>query len=201
MLVCGTSVLDAFDRLEVLETTAEAPFDRRPPVGRNRADARGGDRRGAPPARARRWRSSGWPRGQYRRLQLRAQRVEERRQPVHLAVAVIATREHTRGDDTVLQRGRTPTGLAPRSASTTYAAVGATGDVEPRGDELHRARRCGPGPTPSRIPESAYTSSRKAGTIPVRIRSRQPYRSVRIEVEQLGALDDRALDRGPLVAR
>jgi L-fuculose-phosphate aldolase len=30
VLVCGTSVLDAFDRLEVLETTAEALIDARP---------------------------------------------------------------------------------------------------------------------------------------------------------------------------
>jgi L-fuculose-phosphate aldolase len=28
--VCGTSVLDAFDRLEVLESTAEAMIDSRP---------------------------------------------------------------------------------------------------------------------------------------------------------------------------
>lgn len=30
VLVCGTSVLDAFDRLEALETTAEALIDSRP---------------------------------------------------------------------------------------------------------------------------------------------------------------------------
>ena len=30
MLVCGTSVLDAFDRLEVLEATAEALINCRP---------------------------------------------------------------------------------------------------------------------------------------------------------------------------
>jgi len=30
VLVCGTSVLDAFDRLEVLETTAEAIINSRP---------------------------------------------------------------------------------------------------------------------------------------------------------------------------
>jgi len=30
VLVCGTSVLDAFDRLEVLETTAEAIVNSRP---------------------------------------------------------------------------------------------------------------------------------------------------------------------------
>ena len=30
VLVCGTSVLDAFDRLEVLETTAEALINSRP---------------------------------------------------------------------------------------------------------------------------------------------------------------------------